>query len=119
MKTGKIDYNSRDYNFSDIEPDERFTQTTKEMLITFAVYGVYIVLMMANLYLVGGYDVSKYTYVFGFPLWIFLQICILIGMVISVELVTHFVYRDMDITPRGKILPRKSKKNASVSPSQR
>lgn len=112
MEQKKIDPNSRDYQFSDIEPDERFVQTNKEFWITLGTYVVFMLLMMANLFLVGGYDVSKYTYVLGFPLWIFLEICILVGMVAAVLLIVTFVYRDMDITPRGALKPRKQgKKN--------
>ncbi|MCC8027090.1 MAG: YhdT family protein [Clostridium sp.] len=106
MEKGKTDPESRDYKFSDIEPDERFTQTFKEFWITMGVFAVFMVLMIWNLYMVNGYDVSNYTYVFGFPLWIFLEICILIGMVIAVLLVVTFVYKDMDITPHGKIKTR-------------
>lgn len=109
MEKKHIDPNSRDYDFSDIELDERFVQTNKEFWVTLGVYACYIVLMISNLYLVGGYDVSKYTYVMGMPLWIFLQICILIGMVVAVLLVVQFVYRDMDITPHGALKPRNKK----------
>ena len=54
-----IDPDSRDYDLKSIEPDERFTQTTKEFWITLGTYLVFMVLMIANLYLVGGKDVSN------------------------------------------------------------
>ncbi|MCI8743285.1 MAG: YhdT family protein [Lachnospiraceae bacterium] len=106
MEKRTIDPMSRDYDFSEIEPDPRFVQTGKEFWITLGVYGVYMVLMIGNLFLVNG-DPAEYTYIMGFPLWIFLQICILVGMVVSVLVVTSFVYQDMDITPHGQIRPRK------------
>lgn len=102
-----IDPNSRDYDASAIEPDERFVQTTKEFWITLITYGVFAVLLIGNLFLVGGGDPASYTYVLGFPLWIFLEICILIGMVVAVLCVVKFVYRDMEVTPNGKLKPRK------------
>ncbi|RHP48018.1 MULTISPECIES: YhdT family protein [unclassified Clostridium] len=108
-KKAGIDPNSRDYNFSDIEPDERFTQTRKEFWVTLGTYLGFMVLMIGNLYLVGDTDPANYTYVLGFPLWIFLEICILIGMVIAVLLVVTFVYRDMEVTPRGSLKPRQKK----------
>ena len=37
------------------------------------------------------------------PLWIFLEILIIIGMVVAQELIATFVYKDMDVTPRGSI----------------
>ena len=94
-----IDPDSRDYDLKSIEPDERFTQTTKEFWITLGTYLVFMVLMIANLYLVGGKDVSKYKYILGFPQWIFNEIIILIAMVVAVILVVTFVYRDMDDGP--------------------
>ena len=108
MENKKIDPKSRDYSFSDIEPDERFVQTTKEFWITLATFGVFMVLMILDLYVVNG-DPANYTYVLGFPLWIFLEICILIGMVIAVILVVTYVYRDMEITPRGELKDREKK----------
>ena len=45
-----IDPDSRDYDLKSIEPDERFTQTTKEFWITLGTYLVFMVLMIANLY---------------------------------------------------------------------
>lgn len=107
MERKKIDPNSRDYNFSDIEPDERFVQTIKEFWITVGVFGVFTLLMMVNLFVINKID----AFVMGFPLWIFVEICILIGMVIAVVLVVSYVYRDMDITPHGK-LKSKGKKQA-------
>lgn len=104
-----IDPDSRDYDLKSIEPDERFTQTTKEFWITLGTYLVFMVLMNANLYLVGGKDVSKYKYILGFPQWIFNEIIILIAMVVAVILVVTFVYRDMDVTPNGKLKERKHK----------
>lgn len=68
-----------------------------------------MVLMIANLYLVGGKDVSKYKYILGFPQWIFNEIIILIAMVVAVILVVTFIYRDMDVTPNGKLKERKHK----------
>lgn len=102
-----IDPNSRDYDASAIEPDERFTQTTKEFWVTLITYLIFAVLLISNLFLVGGVGPENYTYVLGFPLWIFLEICILIGMVIAVLCVVTFVYRDMEVTPTGKLKPRK------------
>lgn len=107
MDNKKIDPKSRDYNFSDIEPDERFVQLTKEFWFTMISFGIFIVLMIANLYIVS----KSSAMVLGFPLWIFFLICLLIGMVIVVLLVCDHVYKDMDITPKGSI-KSKDKKNS-------
>ncbi len=111
MSGKNIDPKSRDYSFDDIEVDERFARTTKEFWITLGVYAVFTALMILNLYTLGAQDPSTYVYILGFPLWIFVEICLLIGMVVAVLLVVTFVYQDMEISPKGKLLP-KGKKNA-------
>ncbi len=103
MNKTKIDPNSRDYDLSSIEPDERFTQTFKEFLITAGTYIVFAALMIINLFTLGSTPVEEYTYVFGIPLWIFVEILILVGMVVAEELIVSFVYKDMDVTPNGSI----------------
>lgn len=108
-KMPAIDPESRDYDPAAIEPDERFTQTTKEFWVTMITYLVFAVLLIGNLFVVGNTDPANYTYVLGFPLWILLEILILIGMVVAVLCVVSFVYRDMEITPHGKLKPRKQK----------
>ena len=41
MKKREIDPNSRDYEFSEIEPDERFVQTAKEFWVTIGTFCVF------------------------------------------------------------------------------
>lgn len=98
-KIKTIDENSRDYDWGDIEVDPRFSQTTREFWITMGVYVVFAALMIANLLLLHGSKVS----VLGFPLWIFLEILIIVGFVAAVIILSTFVYKDMDITPDGKL----------------
>lgn len=103
MSDQKVDPESRNYSFDQIEDDPRLKRTTKEFFITIGVYAIYAALMILNLYIFGSKDPSTYKYILGFPQWIFNLVCLLIGMVITVELVTTFVYKDMDITPTGNI----------------
>ena len=103
----KIDPESRDYDLKDIQVDARFTQTTKEFFLTMGVYLVFAALMIVNLFVVGGDNVANYTYVLGFPLWICNEIVLLIGFVVAVILVATYGYKDMDITPQGKIHGKK------------
>ena len=100
MGKREIDPKSRNYEFSEIEPDERFVQTTKEFLVTIGAFCVFTVLMILNLYIINGPDAQHYKYILGFPVWIFCLICLLI---------TTFVYRDMDITEHGSLKPREKK----------
>ena len=71
------------------------------------VYLVFAALMIVNLFVVGGDNVANYTYVLGFPLWIFNEIVLLIGFVVAVILVATYGYKDMDITPQGEIHGKK------------
>ena len=75
-KTQAIDADSRDYDLKDIENDPRITQTTKEFWITMVCYICFAALMIANLLLLSGSSVT----VLGFPLWIFLEIGLIIGL---------------------------------------
>lgn len=104
----EIDATSRDYDFKDIEVDPRFTQTTKEFWITLGAYIGFAALLIANLLLLSG-STKK---VLGFPLWIFLEILIIIGFVIMVILLATYVYKDMDITPDGEIHEKKKGRDA-------
>lgn len=101
----EIDAKSRKYDFRDIEPDPRFRQTTKEFWITMAVYIGFAALMIANLLLLNGSKVL----VLGFPLWIFLEILIIIGFVVAVIILATYVYKDMDITPEGEVHSKNKK----------
>lgn len=102
----EIDENSRKYSFKEIEEDPRFRQTTKEFWITMGVYVVFAALMIANLLLLNGNN----TLVLGFPLWIFLEILIIIGFVVAVIVLATYIYKDMDITPEGEIYGRENKR---------
>lgn len=85
---------SRDYDLKDIKPDERFVQTNKEFVITMAVYLVFAALMIGNLLLLHGSNIL----VFGFPLWILLEILIIIGFVVAVIVLSTYVYKDMELS---------------------
>lgn len=97
MEYKKVDDESRDYSFDMIEEDPRLKRTTKEFFITMGTYIVYGALMILNLFTFGRHSVD-YPKIFGFPLWIFILICLLVGMVVSVELICTYVYKDMDLT---------------------
>lgn len=105
-KVGEIDESSRDYDFDIIETDPRFKQTTKEFWITLGVYLVFAALMIANLLFLNDSKIQ----VFEFPLWIFIEILIIIGFVAAVIILSTYVYKDMDITPTGKIYEKEKKK---------
>ena len=92
-----IDDKSRDYNIKDIE-----------FWITLGVYVAFAALMIANLLILNG----NKSLVLGFPLWIFMEILIIIGFVAAVIILSTYVYKDMDITPSGEIYKKPKKKKS-------
>lgn len=97
MNDNLIDPESRNYSFRDIEDDPRLKRTAKEFWITISTYIVYAILMILNLFIFGQHS-TDFPKPFGFPLWIFILICLLIGMVITVELICSFIYKDMNLS---------------------
>ena len=95
-----IDSKCRNDSFKEIEDDPRLKRTTKEFFITFFTYVIYAGLMIANLFTLGLHS-ADYPKVLGFPLWIFILICLLLGMVATIELICTFVYKDMDLNSSG------------------
>lgn len=96
-----INPNSRDYSFDQIKEDPRIKRTTKEFFITMGTYIIYAALMILNLFTLGRHS-ADYPKFLGFPLWIFVLICLLLGMVVSVELICTYLYKDMDLSPKGQ-----------------
>lgn len=103
-----IDSASRDYSFDDIEPDERFVQIRKEWSATILLFVIHVTLLITNLYVLGA-DPSKYTYVFGLPLWLFLQLCEFVLYISGIFFVVDHVYQDMDVSARGGLILKKKK----------
>lgn len=97
MSNKFIDPESRNYSIKEIEDDPRLKRTTKEFFITFFTYIIYAALMMVNLFFFGQHS-QDFPKVLGLPLWIFILICLIVGMVVTVELICTFVYKDMDLT---------------------
>lgn len=107
-KRDEIDPMSRNYEFSDIEPDERFVQIMKEYWVVIGVFIVHCALLIINLYTLGA-DPSKYTYVLGLPLWLFLELCEFVVMIITCFFIIDHVFMDMDVTPKGKLIKKEKK----------
>lgn len=96
-----IDPESREYSFSQIQEDPRIKRTTKEFFITMGTYIIYAALMILNLFTLGR-NTADYPKVLGFPLWILVLICLLVGMVVTVELICTYIYKDMDLTENNE-----------------
>ena len=103
-----IDPASRDYDFSEIKPDERFVQIMKEYWVVIGVFIVHCAVLIVNLYTLGA-DPSKYTYVMGLPLWLFLELCEFAVMIIVCFFIIDHVFMDMEVTPKGKLIKKDKK----------
>jgi len=103
-----IDPASRDYSFDDIEGDERFEQLKKEWRATVLLFAIHAALLVTNLYTLGA-DPSTYTYVFGLPLWLFLQLCEFVVYIGAIFFVVDHVFMDMDVDARGGIIAKSKK----------
>lgn len=108
MKFNGIDVNSRDYKFSDIKMDERFTQANKEVLIVVVLFLCHMAFLVINL-IVGTSGDPLHSLTFGLPSWLVRQLAEFVVYIAIVFYLTTYVLRNMDVTPRGRLHPRKSK----------
>ncbi|MFP4481197.1 MAG: YhdT family protein [Thermovirgaceae bacterium] len=97
------EYYSRDYEFSEIEPDPRFLVCRREMFISFGVWFLYALAAITVAYWFGRGPVEEYVYVFGFPLWWFGTMTVVVVFTFIVMAVTKYVFKDMDLTDVGTI----------------
>lgn len=88
----------RNYDPNEIEVDERFISSKKEMLISFAVQITYTLLMLLAAYGFGKGDPTQYKYVIGIPQWWFLCLVITAVYIVVIYILTHKVYKAVDIT---------------------
>lgn len=107
MEKKVIDPQSRDYNFSDIEPDERFEAIKKEMLLVFSMYTIHAIVLIINLFM-NAPNPENYTYVFGFPFWIFFEIVEFIAFIAIAIFVVNHVFVEVNMDPIGGIISKKN-----------
>ena len=99
----KIDPNSRDYNFKDIDQDPRFVVCKKEMLICFAVFVVFAAAMLFVVYIVGGGDPTQYNYILGMPAWYFWIFVVCTITAIAIAVILDKCFKHMSLEAEGDI----------------
>lgn len=112
-----VDSGSRNYDFKDIEVDPRFKVCQKEFFICCGIFAVFAALMLFCIYVVGGGDPLKYTYVLGMPLWYFaiVVMCIITAAAVSIILDKCFKHMslesigELEETEKQRANPRESK----------
>ena len=99
----KIQPNSRDYDFSDIEVDPRFIVCTREMFISFGVFAVFAIAMLFVVFVVGGGDPREYSYILGMPAWYFWVFVVCGLTAIGISIVLDKLFKHMSLEPEGQI----------------
>lgn len=92
-----VDDQSRDYDFSEIEDDPRFLIINKEVKFAYIVWIAFSLLSLAAIYGLGSGDPTEYSYVMGLPLWFFVYLMIVVGLLIVLTFVVRNKFRNMDL----------------------
>ncbi|MCQ1530729.1 YhdT family protein [Lutispora saccharofermentans] len=99
----KEEYYDTNYDFKEIEMDERFIICEKEMKLVFIIQILFTVLSVAAAYLLGRGNPEDYTYIMGLPAWWFAVISISLIFLGTVIYITKFILVDMDLGDEGTI----------------
>lgn len=99
----KIDPNSTDYSFSDIEQDPRFIVCKKEMFICFGIFVVFAVAMLLVVYVVGGGDPAQYNYILGMPAWYFWLFVVCAATAVVIAVLLDKVFKHMSLESEGDV----------------
>lgn len=99
----KIDLQSRDYDFKDIDVDPRFEVCKKEMFIAFGVFVVFAVAMLLVVFVVGGGDPLQYNYILGMPAWYFWVFVVCAATAVMVAVVLDKLFKHMSLEEVGDI----------------
>jgi len=99
----RIDPNSRDYDFKDIDVDPRFKVCLKELFICFGVFAVFAAVMLFIVFVVGGGDPREYSYICGMPSWYFWVIVVCLATAVAVAVILDKVFRHMSLEPDGEL----------------
>lgn len=98
-----VDSQSRDYDFKDIEIDPRFKVCLREFFICCGIFVVFASLMLYCIYVIGGGDPLKYTYVLGMPFWYFAIVVVCIITAIAVSIILDKCFRHMSLESEGEL----------------
>ena len=93
-----ISDDSRDYNFEDIEVEERFKRCEYEMFLTYGLWIIYALISIGLSYYLGRGGAENLAYTCGIPSWLFWGILVTTGVFFLVVCyVCTFVFKDMDL----------------------
>ena len=87
-------YDTRDYDFSEIEEDPRLKRAAHEMRVTFIAYAVYVFICLTASYLTAAHFAPNEVFWGGIAAYLFvLLVCSVIGAVVMISL-TRLIFRD-------------------------
>lgn len=102
-KSKKIDPNSRDYDFQDIDIDPRFKVCKKEFFICCGIFAVFAAAMLFCVFVIGGGDPREYSYICGMPSWYFAVIAVCIVTAVAVSVILDKFFQHMSLEPDGEL----------------
>ena len=108
MYNTNLDPKNRNWTMEDIDPDPRFKVCRNECILTMCMFAVHVAVFIC-IYLFIASKVENWTYVMGMPLHLLLMILDIALFVLEIIFVVSRVFKDMDISPIGKILGKSDK----------
>lgn len=93
LKMTRQEYQSRDYEFDEIEDDPRLVRAKKEMIITFGSYFIYVVVMLYACYYFAAKDMVEMQYLFGLPRYLSVLCIIAIIGAACIMGLSHIVFK--------------------------
>lgn len=109
------DLDSRNYDIRDIEIDPRFKIAHKEMLLTFSVWTLFMIVTLLVGYTLGKGPVDQYKYILGLPAWWFGVIMVSVVFAGIVIYVSQFVFQDVELADEPASAAKPSAKAAQAS----
>ena len=99
----KIDPNSRDYDFKDIDQDPRFIVCKREVLICFGIFALFSIAMLFVVFIVGGGDPTQFKYILGMPAWYFWVWVVCGATAVLVAVLLDKCFKHMSLEAEGEI----------------
>ncbi|MCI5896800.1 MAG: DUF997 family protein [Candidatus Aphodousia sp.] len=97
LKMTRQEYQSRDYEFDEIEDDPRLVRAKKEMIITFTSYFIYVVIMLYVCYYFAAKDMAEMQYLFGLPRYLSVLCIIAVIGAVCIMSLSHIVFKAEDL----------------------
>ncbi len=109
MDLNKYPRESRDWKREDLIIDERFEQCKKECCFVHIMFAINAAFLIWDMFVLGSGEPTKWIFVMGLPLHFFLLVVEQIVWVCCIWFVVTYIFKDMEVDPIGKIIPREKR----------